>query len=136
MHLGTLELLTSSSFSIKLLSKPSPKEEKMSKPVAVEDNTFEQVVLKAEKPVLVDFWATWCKPCLIVAPILDELAEKYSDKVNFVNLDVESNAKTASNYGVMSMPTLLIFNNGEPVSHIVGARPKSELKKHLDAVLV
>ncbi len=107
----------------------------MGKPVAVQDNTFKQVVLEAEKPVLVDFWATWCKPCLIVAPILDELAEEYSDKVNFVNLDVASNAKTASNYGVMSLPTLLIFKNGEPVSHIVGARPKSELKKHLDAVL-
>ena len=107
----------------------------MSKPVAVEDNTFEQVVLKAEKPVLVDFWATWCKPCLMVAPILDELSEEYSDKISFVKLGVESNAKTAANYGVMGMPTLLIFKNGEPVSHIVGARPKSELKKHLEAVL-
>ncbi len=107
----------------------------MSKPVAVEDNTFEQVVLKTEKPVLVDFWATWCKPCLMVAPILDELSEEYSDKISFVKLDVENNAQTAANYGVMSMPTLLIFKNGEPVSHIVGARPKSELKKHLDAVL-
>ena len=107
----------------------------MSKPVAVEDNTFEQVVLKAEKPVLVDFWSTWCKPCLMVAPILDELSEEYSDRISFVKLDVENNAKTAANYGVMGMPTLLIFKNGDTVSHIVGARPKSELKKHLDAVL-
>ncbi len=107
----------------------------MSKPVAVEDNTFEQVVLKAEKPVLVDFWAAWCKPCLMVAPMLDELSEEYGDKISFVKLDVESNSQTAANYSVMSIPTLLIFKNGEPVSHIVGARPKSELKKHLDAVL-
>jgi thioredoxin 1 len=107
----------------------------MSKPEPVDDGNFEQVVLKAEKPVLVDFWAAWCKPCLIVAPILDELAEEYGDKMNFVNLDVDSNTKTAASYGIMSIPTLLIFKNGEPVSHIVGARPKSELKRNLDAAL-
>ena len=107
----------------------------MSKPVVVEDNTFEQLVLKADKPVLVEFWAARCKPCLMIAPILDELSEEYNDKISFVKLDVDSNAKTVANYVVMSMPTLLIFKNGEPVSHIVGARPKSELKKRLDAVL-
>ncbi|MFC2020172.1 thioredoxin [Chloroflexota bacterium] len=106
----------------------------MSKPVPVDDSTFEQTVLQAEKPVLVDFWATWCKPCLAVAPILDELAEEYSGKINFVKLDVDSNAKTATSYGIMSIPTLLIFKNGEPISHIVGARPKGELKKKLDAI--
>ena len=107
----------------------------MSKPEHVDDINFEQVVLKAEKPVLVDFWAAWCKPCLVVAPILDELAEEYSDKMNFVKLDVDNNAKTAASYGIMSIPTLLIFKNGEPVSHIVGARPKGELKRNLEAAL-
>lgn len=107
----------------------------MSKPEHVDDINFEQVVLKAEKPVLVDFWAAWCKPCLVVAPILDELAEEYGDKMNFVKLDVDNNAKTAASYGIMSIPTLLIFKNGEPVSHIVGARPKGELKRNLEAAL-
>ena len=107
----------------------------MSKSIQVEDSTFEQIVLRAKKPVLVDFWATWCKPCLAVAPILEELANEYSDKINFVKLDVDHNAKTAANYSIMSIPTLLIFKNGEPVSHIVGLRPKGELKRTLDAVL-
>jgi len=107
----------------------------MGKPVPVDDNTFEQVVLKADKPVLVDFWAAWCKPCLMVAPILDELADEYDGRINFVKLDVDSNATTAASYGIMSIPTLLIFKSGEPVSNIVGAWPKGELKKTLDSVL-
>ncbi|MBI4188781.1 MAG: thioredoxin [Chloroflexi bacterium] len=107
----------------------------MSKPIPVNDTDFDQKVLKADKPVLVDLWATWCKPCLMVAPIIDELAEEFSGRINFVKVDVDQNPKTASRYGVMSIPTLLIFKNGEPVSHIVGARPKSELKKNLNAVL-
>ena len=107
----------------------------MSKPVPVDDSTFEQMVLKANKPVLVDFWATWCKPCLAVAPIIEELANEYSDKVNFFKLDVDHNIKTAASYGIMSIPTLLIFKNGAPISHIVGLRPKGELKRNLDAAL-
>jgi len=107
----------------------------MSKPTPVDDSNFEQIVLQAEKPVLVDFWAAWCKPCLIVAPILDELAEEYSDKINFVKVDVDQNPKTAASYNIMSIPTLLIFKNGEPVSNIVGARPKGELKRSLEGAL-
>ena len=107
----------------------------MSKPVSVEDNTFEQMVLHAKKPVLVDFWAAWCKPCLMVAPILDELAEEYSDKINFVKVDVDQNLKTAASYSIKSIPTILIFKNGQPVSHIVGLRPKGELKRSLESVL-
>ena len=107
----------------------------MSKPTSVDDSNFDQMVLKAEKPVLVDFWATWCKPCLMVAPIIDELAEEYSDKINFVKVDVDNNPKIATNYGIRSIPTLLIFKNGAPVSHIVGLRPKGDLKQNLDAVL-
>ncbi len=107
----------------------------MSKSVSVDDSSFDQIVLKAEKPVLVDLWATWCRPCLMVAPILEELAEEYSGKVSFVKVDVDQNPKTAAKYGIMSIPTLLIFKNGEPVSQIVGLRPKGELKRSLDAVL-
>jgi len=107
----------------------------MSKPVSVDDSNFDQVVLQADKPVLVDLWAAWCKPCLMVAPILDELAEDYSGRINFVKVDVDRNPKTASKYGIMSIPALLIFKNGEPVTHIIGFRPKAELKRTLDAAL-
>ena len=107
----------------------------MSKSMPVDDSTFEQIVLKANKPVLVDFWATWCKPCLAVAPILEELANEYTDKVNFVKMDIDHSPKTPAKYSIMIIPTLLIFKNGAPVSHLVGLRPKGELKKNLDAAL-
>ena len=107
----------------------------MSKPVSVDDSNFDQIVLQADKPVLVDLWAAWCKPCLMVAPILDELAEEYNGRISFVKVDVDQNTKTAARYSVMSIPTLLIFKKGEPVSHIVGLRPKEELKRSLDTVL-
>ena len=107
----------------------------MSKSTPVDDATFEQVVLKAKKPVMVDFWATWCKPCLAVAPIIEELANEYGDKVNFVKMDIDHSPKTPAGFGIMSIPTLLIFKNGKPVSHIVGLRPKAELKRNLDAAL-
>ncbi len=107
----------------------------MSKPVSIDDSSFDQTVLQADKPVLIDFWATWCRPCLMVAPILDELAKEYDGRINFVKVDVDKNPKTAAKYGIMSIPTLLIFKNGEPVSHIVGLRPKGELKQGLEAVL-
>jgi len=107
----------------------------MSKLDSINDIDFDQKVLQAKGPVLVDFWASWCRPCLMVAPILDELAEKYSGKINFVKVDVDQNPKTAARYNVMSIPTILIFKNGQPVSHIVGLRPKEELGRSLDAVL-
>ena len=107
----------------------------MTKPVSIDDTNFDQVVLQADKPVLVDLWATWCAPCRMVAPILDELAEEYNGKINFVKVDVDHNPKIAARYGVMSIPTLLIIKNGEPVSNIVGVRPKAELKRALDAAL-
>ena len=107
----------------------------MTKPIAVSDSDFDQMVLQAKVPVLVDFWATWCAPCRMVAPVIDELAEEYDGRVSFVKLDVDQNPKTASKYGIMSIPTLLLFKKGEPVSHIVGFRPKAELKRTLDAAL-
>jgi thioredoxin 1 len=107
----------------------------MSEPISVNDANFDQTVLKADIPVLVDFWATWCAPCRMVAPVVEELATEYEGRVNFAKLDVDQNPKTASKYSVMSIPTLIIFKKGEPVSHVVGFRPKAELKQSLDAVL-
>ncbi|HEY77552.1 MAG TPA: thioredoxin [Dehalococcoidia bacterium] len=107
----------------------------MSEPTAVNDANFDQTVLKADIPVLVDFWAAWCAPCRMVAPVVEELATEYEGRVNFAKLDVDQNPKTASKYSVMSIPTLIIFKNGEPVSHVVGFRPKAELKQSLDAAL-
>lgn len=107
----------------------------MSKPTAVDDSNFDQVVLQSKIPVLVDFWAAWCGPCLMVAPVVEELAEEYDGRVNFVKLDVDQNPKTASQYGIMSIPFLLIFKNGAPMSNIVGFRPKADLKQSLEAVL-
>jgi thioredoxin 1 len=107
----------------------------MSKPIAVSDSDFDQVVLQAKTPVLVDFWATWCAPCRMVAPVLDELAEEYTGKVSFVKVDVDQNPQTAGKYSIMSIPTLLIFKDGKPVAHAVGFRPKDELKRSLDEAL-
>ena len=107
----------------------------MSQPLSVDDANFDQMVLKADKPVFVDFWAAWCRPCHMIAPIVDELAKGYSGRINFVKVDVDQNPKTASKYAVMSIPTLIIFKNGEPVAHMVGLRPRNELEKSLEAAL-
>ena len=107
----------------------------MSEPITIDDSNFDQVVLQAETPVLVDFWAPWCRPCLMVAPILDELAEEYSGRVNIARLNVDQSPKAATRYSVMAIPTMLIFKEGKPVSNLVGFRPKAELKRSLDAVL-
>jgi thioredoxin 1 len=103
--------------------------------VAVTDSTFDEVVLKAETPVLVDFWATWCRPCQMVAPILEELTQEYSGKLTIAKLDVDQNQQTAQKYRVMSIPTMIIFKEGKPVTNIVGFKPKDQLKKQLDAAL-
>jgi len=107
----------------------------MGKAVAINDGNFNQVVLQAKTPALVDFWAEWCGPCRLVAPLVEELAGEYEGRIGFFKLDVDQNPKTAQKYGIMSIPTLLIFKEGQPVSHIVGFRPKDELKRNLDAVL-
>jgi len=107
----------------------------MAKPVAVDDKTFDQTVLKAETPVLVDFWAPWCAPCLAVAPILDDLAEEYEGKLGIARLNVDEAPVNANKYGISAIPTMLLFKDGKPVGQIIGFRPKAELKKALDEIL-
>ena len=107
----------------------------MSSPVTVDGSNFEQFVLQAKTPVLVDFWAPWCGPCRMVAPVVDDLAGEYAETVNFGKVNVDENPQLASRYGVMSIPTLIIFKEGKPFSNIVGFKPKAELKQSLDAAL-
>jgi len=107
----------------------------MSKPVEIDEAKFEESVLKAKTPVLVDFWAPWCSPCRMVAPIVDELSDEYEGKVSFFKVNVDNNQAVAGKYGVMSIPTLILFKDGKPVTNIVGFKPKDELKKNLDKAL-
>jgi len=107
----------------------------MSKPINITDDTFEQEVLQSDIPVIVDFWATWCGPCKMIAPILEELATDYSNQVKIVKLDVDANNKTAGKYNIMSIPSLLFFKNGEVVDQVVGAIPKAQLSSRIDGVL-
>jgi len=107
----------------------------MAKPVEVSEKSFDQEVLKANSPVLVDFWAPWCGPCRRVAPIVEELAEEYDGVMDFTKLNTDENPSIASRYSVFSIPTLIVFKDGQPVEQIIGFKPKSELKKHIDKVL-
>ncbi len=107
----------------------------MGKEIVVNDDNFEQTVLQAKTPVLVDFWAPWCQPCLMVAPVLEELAEEYSGRVTIAKLNVDQDPKIASQYQVMSIPTMIIFKGGKPLSNIIGFKPKEQLKKDLDSAL-
>ncbi len=103
----------------------------MGSPVELTDSGFASQVLEAEQPVLVDFWATWCGPCKMIAPVLEELATELEGKLTIGKLDVDVNQMTAQEYGVLSIPTLILFKNGQPVDRIVGFKPKAALMTQL-----
>jgi thioredoxin 1 len=109
----------------------------MSHPVAVSDASFQNEVVKADTPVLVDFWAEWCGPCRMIAPILENLADEYAGSLKITKLDVDANPRTMMQFGVQSIPTLILFKDGKPVERLVGYMPKDRLlgriKPHLNA---
>lgn len=107
----------------------------MSKPVDITDATFETEVLQSDRPVVVDFWATWCGPCKMIAPILEEVARDMGDKVKIAKLDVDNNNKTSGKYNIMSIPSLLFFKNGQVVDQVIGAIPKAQLLARIEKAL-
>jgi thioredoxin 1 len=106
------------------------------KPFAVSDRTFDTEVLQSETPVLVDFWATWCGPCKMIAPVLEEIAGEKDGKLKIAKLDVDQNPDSAQKFGVMSIPTLLLFKDGREVSRIVGYRSKNQLVQQLEKAII
>ena len=105
------------------------------KPVTLTDANFESEVIKSDIPVLIDFWATWCGPCKAVAPIVEDLANEYNGKIKIGKVDVDKNQQTAIKYGIRSIPTLLIIKNGKVNDMIIGAVPKAQIAKKLNAAL-
>jgi thioredoxin 1 len=103
--------------------------------MTVDQDNFQKNVLDAQKPVLIDFWAPWCGPCRAVAPIVEELAKEYNGKAEFAKVNVDESPILASQYGVMSIPTIIVFKDGKPVEQVIGYKPKNELKKVIDNVL-
>ncbi len=105
------------------------------KVIHLSDDTFQKEVLESDKPVMVDFWASWCGPCLALAPIIDEIAETYSDKIKICKLNVDENQKTAMQYGIKGIPTILFFKNGQVVEQSVGLVPKDYLEDLIKKVI-
>jgi thioredoxin 1 len=106
-----------------------------SKPVPVTDTTFDAEVLKASTPVLVDFWAEWCGPCKMIAPVLEEVAKEKDGTLKIVKLDVDENPQTAQKFGVMSIPTLLVFRDGREINRLIGYIPKAQLLQKINQSL-
>lgn len=98
----------------------------------VSDHDFHEVVLRSELPTLVDFWAPWCGPCIKVSPLVEKIAEDYEGKASFCKINVDESPEVAVNYGIRSIPTLMVFKDGERVNHIIGAVPESRIKSMLD----
>src|SRR5215212_2101301 len=107
----------------------------MAKPVPVEDTNFQKEVLESSDPVIVDFWAEWCGPCKMMAPVLDELSDEYDGKIRFVKLNTDENYESAARYGIQSIPTLVIFRGGREVNRLIGFAPKPQLKRQIDRAL-
>jgi len=103
--------------------------------IDVTDQNFEEEVIKSDLPVLVDLWAPWCRPCLMVAPIVERLAEKYNDRFKFCRLNVDENPRTAVKYNVMSIPTLLFFKDGKVADTVIGAVPEQALQPKIEELL-
>lgn len=103
--------------------------------IKTSDATFAADVLQSEKPVIVDFWAEWCTPCKVIAPVLEEIAENNADKVTVAKLDIDSNPQIAAKYQILSIPTMLVFQNGEVIKQVVGAKPKAALIAEFGDVL-
>ena len=101
----------------------------------ITDANFEELVLKSEKPVIVDFWAAWCGPCRMVGPVIDEISNEYSEKAVVGKVDIDSNQEYAAKYGVRNIPTVLVFHKGEIVSRQVGVAPKSTYTEAIDNLL-
>lgn len=109
-------------------------EDKM-KTVTITDDNFENEVINSDLPVLIDFWAVWCGPCKIIAPVVEQLAEEYDGKLKVGKLDVDSNQQTSIKYGVRSIPTLLLFKNGQVKDTIIGAVPKQQIVQKINAIV-
>jgi len=107
----------------------------MTHPVTVTDTTFKDEVIDSDVPVLVDFWASWCSPCKMIAPLVEELAGEYGGRIKVVKVDIDANPITPGQFGVMSIPTLLLFRDGKAEKRIIGYQPKAKLKVEIDNVI-
>ncbi len=103
--------------------------------VTLTDDTFQKEVLESNIPVLVDFWAEWCQPCKMVRPLVHELSEEYGDKIKVAEMDVDANTQIPGQFGIMSIPTIMMFKGGKPDSTMIGVQPKENFKNNIDAAL-